>query len=141
MILTTLLLAAAVLTSVDDLREAEARRAFGRTFDVEATLVSLGAEDRETFSIQDGNVGMTCWNHAGDDFAQAVPGDRVRIRGRMNPGTFYAIAADCTSVQVLGHGPVPPPAAATASIAAWKSFVATTVIRAGAADGRFHSRL
>ena len=37
--LTTLLIAAAVLTSVDDLREAEARRAFGRTFDVEATLV------------------------------------------------------------------------------------------------------
>lgn len=160
MMLTTLLIAAAVLTSVDDLREAEARRAFGRTFDVEATLVSLGAEDRETFSIQDGNVGMTCWNHAGDDFAKVVPGDRVRIRGRMNPGTFYAIAADCTSVQVLGHGPVPPPIRvtpqellngafthcrirldATASIAAWKSFVATTVIRACAAAGRFHSRL
>ena len=109
MMLTTLLLAAAVLTSVDDLRQAEARREFGRAFDVEATLVSLGAEDRETFSVQDGNVGMTCWNHAGDAFAEAAPGDRVRIRGRMNPGTFYAIAADCTSVQVLGHGPVPPP--------------------------------
>ena len=51
MMLTTLLLAAAVLTSVDDLRQAEARREFGRAFDVEATLVSLGAEDRETFSV------------------------------------------------------------------------------------------
>ena len=89
MMLTTLLIAAAVLTSVDDLREAEARQAFGSTFDVEATLVSLGAEDRETFSIQDGNVGMTCWNHAGDDFAKAVPGDRVRIRGRMNPSCVH----------------------------------------------------
>ncbi len=112
MTLTFLLLAAA-LTSVGDLRQAEAQRAFGRTFDVEATLVSLGAEDRETFSVQDGDVGMTCWNHAEDDFAKAAPGDRVRIRGRMNPGTFYAIAADCTSLQVLGHGPVPPPIRAT----------------------------
>ncbi len=113
MTLTFLILAASVLTSVGDLRQAEARREFGRTFDVEATLVSLGAEDRETFSIQDGNVGMTCWNHAGADFAKAAPGDRVRIQGRMNPGTFYAIAADCTALQVLGHGPVPPPIRAT----------------------------
>ena len=33
----------------------------------------------------------------------------MRIQGRLNPGEFYAIAADCTALQILGHGPVPPP--------------------------------
>lgn len=109
MMLTYLLLAASVLTSVAELRQAEAQRAFGRAFDVEATLVSRASEDKHTFSVQDGNAGMTLWNHAGAAFDKAVPGDRIRIRGRLNPGEFYAIAADCTSVQILGHGPVPAP--------------------------------
>lgn len=105
----SLLLAASLLTSVSELRDAEAHRDFGRAFDVEATLVSVAAEDRETFSVQDGRAGMTCWNHAEADLAKAAPGDRIRIRGQMNHGKFYAIAADCTSLEILGHGVVPPP--------------------------------
>ena len=97
------------LTTVAELRTAEIRREFGRTFDVTATVVSLRTEDKLTFTVQDGRLGMTCWNHAPKTDGEIAPGDRVRIQGRLNPGEFYAIAADCTALQILGHGPVPPP--------------------------------
>lgn len=97
------------LSTVAELRAAEIRREFGRTFDVTATVVSLRTEDKLTFTVQDDRLGMTCWNHAPKADGEIAPGDRVRIQGRLNPGEFYAIAADCTSLQILGHGPVPPP--------------------------------
>ena len=98
-----------VLSTLAELRTAEAHRAFGSEFDIEATVVSLKTEDKLTFTVQDGRLGMTCWNHAPKTDGQIAPGDRVRIKGRLNPGEFYAIAADCSSLRILGHGPVPPP--------------------------------
>ena len=56
---------------------------------------------------------MTVYNETRTPFVQPEPGDRVRIGGRTAIATNQSIRRNCTSIEILGHGPEPEPAQPT----------------------------
>lgn len=107
---STVFLASLVVTNICDrtlFSEPDAR------YCIEGTVTFVKAGFGNLMAVENDHGALTVYNETRTPFVQSEPGDRVRIGGRTAIATNQSIRRNCTSIEILGHGPAPEPAPTT----------------------------
>ena len=106
----TVFLASLVVTNICDralFSEPDAR------YCIEGTVSFVKEGFGRFMAIENDQGALTVFNETHAPFVQPRLGDKVRIGGRTAIATNQSIRRNCTSMEILGHGPAPEPVSTT----------------------------